>query len=464
MESSDDPLFLQANGNKSTYRRPPSLEKRASNPFDISAGDNRPLEEESSELSELSNLSSDPTLLKGRDQPPVDAEERITRHGKVFVQSRHIELREQGKKDAQVHWVVLGDAEDLEGDERTEEDHAFEQPESHKDGNVPFLPGEEEGVDQQDITLPYVVEDEMMVIDGDTFYEGPIAEEGPMEQALEYDADLEGDQEVQEVDGVPMGDPELQWVFSEGDFVPHTSDDEIAKELKNPEEQVEIEEEIEDLLQKMPGLREDYELIDRLGTGTFSSVYKATDRRYSEWDNRLWQVEHPQSTSMLYPFTRSGRDKAPEDSILSKAKRPAYVAIKRIMVTSSPKRIVNEILIMESCRGCRNVAQIITVYRVEDQIVIVMPYQRSTDLRVKYIFSAYLRLLTLYFQDLVKDLTPKGIRQYFRCMFRALRDIHARGIIHRDLKPGNFLFDPLTWTGTMVDFGLAEVWIGLILL
>jgi len=43
-------------------------------------------------------------------------------------------------------------------------------------------------------------------------------------------------------------------------------------------------------------------------------------------------------------------------------------------------------------------------------------------------------------------------------MFRALRDIHARGIIHRDLKPANFLFNPTTWEGTMVDFGLAEVW------
>jgi cell division control protein 7 len=42
-------------------------------------------------------------------------------------------------------------------------------------------------------------------------------------------------------------------------------------------------------------------------------------------------------------------------------------------------------------------------------------------------------------------------------MFRALRDIHARGIIHRDLKPANFLFDPRTGIGTLCDFGLASV-------
>jgi cell division control protein 7 len=50
-----------------------------------------------------------------------------------------------------------------------------------------------------------------------------------------------------------------------------------------------------------------------------------------------------------------------------------------------------------------------------------------------------------------------GIKAYFRCMFRALRDIHARGIIHRDVKPANFLFDPRRGIGTLCDFGLASV-------
>lgn len=60
-------------------------------------------------------------------------------------------------------------------------------------------------------------------------------------------------------------------------------------------------------------------------------------------------------------------------------------------------------------------------------------------------------------QDFFKVLPLEGVKAYFRCMFRALRDIHSRRIIHRDVKPANFLFDPETGVGTLCDFGLACV-------
>lgn len=38
-----------------------------------------------------------------------------------------------------------------------------------------------------------------------------------------------------------------------------------------------------------------------------------------------------------------------------------------------------------------------------------------------------------------------------------MRDVHAREIVHRDVKPANFLFDPDSGSGVLVDFGLAQV-------
>lgn len=157
----------------------------------------------------------------------------------------------------------------------------------------------------------------------------------------------------------------------------------------------------------------------------------------------MWHGHHPPNTSAWY----QSRPKSPDS--------PHYVAVKRIMVTSSPKRILNELAILETCRGCRHVSQIITSLRKEDQIVVIMPYQRSADFKVRFTLIGV--SFTYPLKDLYKSLSIRDIRRYFRCMFRALRDIHARGIIHRDLKPANFLYDPIHRLGTLVDFGLADV-------
>lgn len=146
-----------------------------------------------------------------------------------------------------------------------------------------------------------------------------------------------------------------------------------------------------------------------------------------------------------------------------------YVAIKRIYVTSSPSRIQNEIMLMEDCRGCRHVAQLITAFREKDQVVAIMPYHRNVDFRVSFCASRFLPVMSQ--RNGLSPLVPRGvcvqnyfntlplssIQQYLRCLLRALRDIHARQIIHRDIKPANFLFDPATGQGMVVDFGLAQV-------
>ncbi|KAK8850506.1 hypothetical protein IAR55_004424 [Kwoniella newhampshirensis] len=162
-----------------------------------------------------------------------------------------------------------------------------------------------------------------------------------------------------------------------------------------------------------------YRIVDRLGEGTFSSVYLAHDCLNQSFSNEYW----------------SGQ---PDDGHQESTKE-VRVALKKILVTSSPARIENELAILENLRGCRNVSQLITAFREEDQVIIVLPFHRSDDFRHFY-----------------RHMDPPHMRSYLRSLFRALKDIHKRGIMHRDVKPANFLYDYETEDGVLVDFGLAE--------
>ncbi|WOO79374.1 Cell cycle serine/threonine-protein kinase hsk1 [Vanrija pseudolonga] len=163
-----------------------------------------------------------------------------------------------------------------------------------------------------------------------------------------------------------------------------------------------------------------YRAIDRLGEGTFSSVYLAEDSLHDMHSNTYWTCE-------------------PDVEVGDKASITTRVALKKILVTSSPARVENELHILENLRGCRNVSPLISAFRDEDQIVIVLPYHACDDFRYFY-----------------RYMDPPKMRQYMTCLMRSLKDIHARGIVHRDVKPANFLFDYESGHGVLVDFGLAE--------
>ena len=93
-----------------------------------------------------------------------------------------------------------------------------------------------------------------------------------------------------------------------------------------------IEEEIDALTSSVQGL-DAYYVVDKLGEGTFSSVYKAVDLHHDLYRNEPWTLSN---TPRIQP--RPSKPGA------------VYVALKRIYVTSSTARIVNELEIMEMIR------------------------------------------------------------------------------------------------------------------
>ena len=115
------------------------------------------------------------------------------------------------------------------------------------------------------------------------------------------------------------------------------------------------------------------------------------------------------------------------------------IAVKHLVPTASPDRILMEVECLKVAEGKRNVLQLLFVHRHMGDVVLAMPYVECCK-----------------FSDIVRTMDHVEVRTYMRNLFKALDHIHKLGIIHRDIKPANFLYDRKKKIFKLVDFGLAQ--------
>ncbi|XP_072275998.1 cell division cycle 7-related protein kinase isoform X2 [Pyxicephalus adspersus] len=159
--------------------------------------------------------------------------------------------------------------------------------------------------------------------------------------------------------------------------------------------------EIKRLYAAVPQIRNIFYVIEKIGEGTFSSVFLAVAR------------------------LKTGED--------------MKFALKHIVPTSHPTRIAAELQCLTLAGGVDNVMGVKYCFRNNDHVVIVMPYLEHDS-----------------FVDILPYLSFQEAKEYIFNLCKALKRIHQFGILHRDVKPSNFLYNRDLKQYALVDFGLAQ--------
>ncbi|KAK0554532.1 Cell division control protein 7 [Tilletia horrida] len=371
------------------------------------------------------------------DDDGVFSEEILSSSEKSSEDESESELTEQETSD-------IEDEED--GEEEPEED--LENEDSDEEDDTPLalqIPRDSTEIapDQALTMTPSISQTVREVEEGaPDSRQGLVAEHVPTLQFQRCTEDLENDSDL-EIEGGPAADiAEYEDDAQEEEQSFEDSDEELEDQDLGPDGISSIAVEAHLLNAAIPTLKDRYKIVGKLGEGTFSTVYKARPLRRSP-PERSSELVNPYAKALGGQWYNPAQRKQPDSSGPSYRRGfgegNAYVALKRIYVSSSPQRIVNELNILVELRNRKNISHLIDIFREREQIIAVMEYTEHAD-----------------FRDFYRILPIGDIRCYFRCLFAALADVHQANVIHRDVKPANFLYNPTTGHGVLCDFGLAE--------
>jgi len=142
-----------------------------------------------------------------------------------------------------------------------------------------------------------------------------------------------------------------------------------------------------------------YEIIERIGGGRYSEVFKGIDVVNSE------------------------------------------TCVIKVLKPVAPKKIKREVKILRNLTGGANVVALRDVVRD--------PFERCHGLVMEHVENVEWRTLFATLSEL-------DVKYYTFQLLKALDFVHSRGIMHRDVKPGNVMIDHRRRKLRLIDWGLAE--------
>ena len=178
----------------------------------------------------------------------------------------------------------------------------------------------------------------------------------------EDDDELTDEEDEDDEDDEDEDDEDEEGEDSEETLTDASSSPKRTKDAASNARPASLSPDVQKLISQMPEVSQHFRIVSKIGEGismgplvlvvspnltglgTFSSVYKAVDVNYHIYDNS-WDANWVQIQKYDSPPIKKRKE--------NEAKRPLkYVALKRIYVTSSPSRILNELHLLHHLKSC----------------------------------------------------------------------------------------------------------------